>query len=618
MALHKESLSHIISTKDPCSNFALNPHEKSAVLLDPTLDYISQFLLEDIDEDTSGYQETALTDMQKRFYDILGEKYPPLPDNQLLPKQSKVTPDFTISVLKDQVGPSYSESLATEFQRGVEEGLKFLPNYNKLPINLQVSNLSLDPMKNWESNNSLEFRLGVENKSGLPERSKGKKNLNDSDWDLSEEGRSHKIPMFSHEETIRDEMFDKVLLYRGENYVHEEILELNANSGSENQNQYDNINLKSLLNACAHEVSINDNKSATHLIKQIRKQASPIGDGIQRLSWILVDGLEARLAGTGRETYRRLVARRLSTTDLLKVHHMCMRMSSNFRVSHHFANEIILSATGTASKIHVIDFGINFGFQWPSLIQALAKRKGGIPTLPITGVDFPQPGFHPAQRIKETGKRLEDYARGFGVPLEYQGIASQWESIYIEDFRINDDEVLIVNNIYNLTRLRDESFLDMNRSINKLLNFIQEIKPKVYIQGVFNLSFSPFFIPRFRMVFLQYSRIFDMLDTFFPRNSKSRQLMERELLGPTIINQIACERSDLFAELENYKQWHKRILQTGFEQLPLDPRVVKECSEMVTNVYNEGFFIEEDCSWFLQGWKGNIMYAMSLWKPKVE
>ena len=71
---------------------------------------------------------------------------------------------------------------------------------------------------------------------------------------------------------------------------------------------------------------------------------------------------------------------------------------------------------------------------------------------------------------------------------------------------------------------------------------------------------------------------------------------------------------------ETYKQWHWHMqnLRTGFEQLPVDPCVVKECSEMVRNGYNKAFFVEEDCNWFLWGWKGNIFYAISLWKPKIE
>ncbi|XP_078161804.1 scarecrow-like protein 9 [Carex rostrata] len=608
----------------------------SKIMLDPTLDYISRYLLEEeIDEKINGYQEAALWEMEKPFYDILGKKYPPPQDNQLVSNQSKVNPDFTTSELKDQVSPTFSESLeqhpsianlmSNEFQRGVEEGLKFLPNHNRLPINLQVINLSLNPTQKRDTN-SLEIRSGEEKRSNLLNKSKGKKNTNDADLGLLE-GRNCKIPMVSNEETIRDEVFDKALLYQGGTCSREEIAnlreinELKANSYSENQNQHDHINLKTHLISCAKAISMNDYKIAGELIKQIRKKASPIGDGFQRLACILVDGLEARLAGTESVAYRQYFTGQVRTIDQLKVDYMCWRVSPGPRLSYYFANETILSATGNATKIHVVDFGIAFGFQWPSLIQSLAKRKDGPPKLRITGIDLPQPGFHPDKRIKETGRRLEDYARSFEVPFEYQGITSQWDSVCIDDLSINDDEVLIVNSMYNLGRVRDKDdpLLDhRNNPRNKLFDLIQEIKPKVFIQGIINLPFSPFFIPRFRMVLLHYSCFFDFLDTLVPRDNKHRQLMERKMLGPSIVNLIACEGSDLVVRQESYKQWDIRNLHTGFEQLPLDPRVVEKCRKMVRDDYNEAFFIEEDCNWFLWGWKGNILFAISLWKPKLE
>ncbi|XP_078151157.1 scarecrow-like protein 9 [Carex rostrata] len=615
------NFSQIIPEESRYNNLSLNQHEKSEILLDPTLDYISRYLLEEDIDEINGYQDTALRDMEKPFYDILGEKYPPLPDKRLVPKQSKGNPKFTTSVLKDQVGPCIENLLATEFQRGVEEGLKFLPNHNKLSINLQVSNLSLNPTKKCESN-SLELRLGEERQSNLLSKSKGKRNTNDGDLDLLEE-RNCKIAMVSSEETIRDEMLDRLVLYHGENCSREEISslreikELEANSYSEYRNQHDHINLRESLISCANAIFMNDNKFAFELIKQIRKEASPIGDGIQRLACILVDGLEARLAGTESATYRQYFTRQVSTNDYMKVYYMMSRVFPVMRVKNHFANESILNATSNASKIHVVDFGISHGFQWPSLIQSLGKRKERPQKLRITGIDLPQPGFHPVEKINETGRRLEDYARSFGVPFEYQGIASQWEHIRIDDLSINDDEVLIVNCIYSLGSIRDEPLSGKNTPRNKLLNLIQEIKPKLFVQGIFNLSSSPFFITRFRQVLLQFSRYFDMHDKFFPEDYKHMQLMEREIYGPTIISLIACEGSDLVRP-ENYKNWHMRNLQTGFEPFPADPRVVKECREFLRTGYNEACFVEIDCNWFFWGWKGNIIYAASLWKPKAE
>jgi GRAS domain family len=218
------------------------------------------------------------------------------------------------------------------------------------------------------------------------------------------EGRYCKIALLSCEETIRNETFDKILLYDGKNYGRREILSLKEimKLKENSQNQEGNTDLRALLISCAEVVSTNNKKIASELLKEIRKKASPIGDGAQRFACIIADGLEARLAGTGSVTYRQIVMRPISTTEFLKAFHMGIRASLVMRVLYYFANKSILNNVSTASKIHVIDFGILFGFQWPSLIQTLAKRKGGSPKLRITGIDFPQPGFHPAERVKET------------------------------------------------------------------------------------------------------------------------------------------------------------------------------------------------------------------------
>ncbi|KAB1225944.1 Scarecrow-like protein 34 [Morella rubra] len=57
-----------------------------------------------------------------------------------------------------------------------------------------------------------------------------------------------------------------------------------------------------------------------------------------------------------------------------------------------------------------------------------------------------QPGFRPAERIEETGRRLTKYCERFNVPFEYHAIASNnWETIEIERLTIDRSEVLAVN-----------------------------------------------------------------------------------------------------------------------------------------------------------------------------
>ena len=58
------------------------------------------------------------------------------------------------------------------------------------------------------------------------------------------------------------------------------------------------------------------------------------------------------------------------------------------------------------------------------LIKFLSNREGGPPKLRITGIDFPQPGFHPTEKI-ETGRHLANYCKRYSVPFEYNAIASR-------------------------------------------------------------------------------------------------------------------------------------------------------------------------------------------------
>jgi GRAS domain family len=619
------NISQIVPEKDPC--------DKNDSILHPTLDYINRILLEeDIDEQFSGYQEVAaLSDIEKPFYDIIGEKYPPLPNNQLAFSQPNTNHFLSTSISDDPIisnsistsltqDSRIESSLTKEFQRGVEEGMKFLPTIHNLAVDLQVSSLSLN-MTHKRNDKPTETELKEDNVHGS-ERCKAKGSSTDADLNILEE-RNSKMPVLYTEETIRDEMFDKVLLDHGEEYAREEISRLQEIMKFEANHQFtkkedkkDNVDLESLLIQCSEAVARNDRKIAEELIKEIRKQASPFGNGAQRFACILTDGLEARLASTGSESYHRLVDRRISAREVLKAYHMYMTASPLLRVAYYFANEYICKVAENASKIHIIDLGITFGFQWPPLIQALAKRKGSAPKLRITGIDRPEPGFRPAERIKQIGVRLEEYAKSFGVPFEYQCIASLWECISIDDLKIDDDEVLIVNSMIRFKQVKDDTFPNSPR--DKVLNLIRQIKPKVLILGILNASFGPFFTTRFRKVILYYSTFFEMLDVLVPRDDEGRQLLERELLAPVIINLVACEGPNRVERPETYKQWHKRISQAGFEQLAMDRNIVKDCNAKVKSSYHEGFFIEEESGWLLQGWKGRIYYGLSVWEPKVD
>jgi hypothetical protein len=307
--------------------------------------------------------------------------------------------------------------------------------------------------------------------------------------------------------------------------------------------------------------------------------------------------------------------RRTSATDWLEAYSILIAACPFKRASYYFANQTILDVSQRQPRVHIVDFGISFGFQWPLMIQMFARQEWGAPKLRITGIEVPRPGLRPCEMIEETGKRLADYANMFNVPFQYQGIAaSRWDAIKIEDLNIDEDEVLIINCIFRMKNLGHETEA-INSARDELMKTMRRINPKVFISGTVNgLHSSPFFIQRFKEVVLHYSSMFDMLDANVPRDNEARKMIERILFGRDALNMIACEDAER-TRPESYRQWQARFLKAGFQQLPVDPAVLKKIVHIKNSLYHEEFFAVEDRGWLLQGWKGRVLYAISKWKP---
>ncbi|KAL7247445.1 hypothetical protein ACSBR2_002373 [Camellia fascicularis] len=250
-------------------------------------------------------------------------------------------------------------------------------------------------------------------------------------------------------------------------------------------------------------------------------------------------------------------------------------------MSNSYANRSIMKLGQTATTLHVIDFGILYGFQWPCLIHQLSARPGGPPKLCITGIDFPQPRFCPTERVEQTGRRLETYCKRFNVQFEYTTIAKKWDTIELDELKIDRDEVLLVNCLFWLRNVFDETVLASSpRDI--VLNLVQRIKPDMFIHRVVNGMYNaPFFVTRFREALFHFSSIFDMFEATIPREDGDRVMLEKEIYGRDIMNVIACEGTERVERPETYKQWQIRTLKAGFKQLPLNQDLVKLVRSMV-------------------------------------
>ncbi|KAK9940557.1 hypothetical protein M0R45_017212 [Rubus argutus] len=521
--------------------------------------------------------------------------------------------------------------LLVQFNRGVEEANKFLPRGQLISPKSNKSyavaeRKAEDLVVTKENDRSEHFRTG----------SRGKKNHQREDIDL-EDGRSTKqsAVYMDEEEVELSDIFDKVLFCgRGKPLPFEckddQVCHNEANNslqqngqvvgigngkarGKNQGNKNELIDLRALLFLCAEAVSVDDQGTASELLKQIRQHSSPFGDSSQRLAHYFANALEARLAGTGTQIYTALTSKRMSAALMLKFFHAYIAASPFTKMLMIFANDMILKAAEKAETLHIIDFGILYGFQWPALIHCLSRRAGGPPKLRITGVELPLSGFRPQERVQETGHRLAKYCNRFNVPFEYYAIAKKWETVQYEDLKVQRNEVLAVNCLCTFKNLLDETVVASSPR-DTVLNLIRKMNPDVFVQSDVNGSYhAPFFVSRFREALFHFSAVFDMWDSNLPREDAMRLGFEKEFIGREVLNVVACEGSERIARPETYKQWQARNIRAGFRQLPLDREVVNKIKGKVKQGYCSDFVVDEDGCWMLQGWKGRTMFAASCW-----
>lgn len=564
---------------------------------DVALEHISRLLMEE-EEDMHGMflrnDDPALLHAQQSLAQIIASSSssPSNGASDLYKDGNNATVSDMCATATGAEPCSVMDLLNMAFVKGREEGCKFLPKDNNRLV-----------MKDTTRNGRLEV-------------------------DAETTGRACKLMATARppeEEAQVQELIGRMMLDDCE-VPTEEMERLRAamadeaamsNSREARRRRQQQVDMRTLLLSCAQ--AVDERHGARELLEQAKQHASPTGDATQRLAHCFLEALEARLAGTGSVLHRSLAA--LDTTTLLqgpeflRAYRLFAATCCFQRVGFAFANMTICRATAGSSRLHVVDYGLHLGLQWPDLLRRLAARDGGPPEVTITCVDLPLPGFRPARHIEETGHRLSDCARELGVPFKFHAVAAaRWDAVRVE---VDPDPgaVLVVNSLFKLETLADDSLVvDRASPRDIVLGGIRRMRPAVFTHGVVNGLCGNSFLTRFREALFYFSAAFDMLDATLPRNSEQRMVLERDFLRACVVNVVACEGRDRTDRFDTYKQWQQRSRRAGLRQLPLDPAVVGAVREMVKkHCYHREFVIDENDGWLLQGWKGRILYAHSTW-----
>lgn len=372
--------------------------------------------------------------------------------------------------------------------------------------------------------------------------------------------------------------------------------------------------LTELLYRCAFAVSQGKTHSATEYLAELRSLSSPFGDYMQRVAHYFMEALVAKMSGTGEQLYTVITNNHPSAATMLKAFRQYVDRCPYIKVGHFFETKMTLDAFEGATRVHIIHYGIQYGVEWPTLIQHLSKRPEGPPHFRITGVDVPYPGEDPCWKIEQTGRRLAEFAKMWNVPFEFHALAGKWESFTARDFNLRSDEVLAVIT-HRLHNILDVSVLGASPR-ELLLRRIRSLNPKVFFMFVDNAACNgPFFMTRFRESVKHYSAIFNGMELSFPIDDPERVILEREIFGREILNIVACEGQARVERQEPYRQWQNRLQRAGFTRVHPKQILLSKMKAMMAT-FHKDYGVGVDDGWILLGIKNQVVRANSFWEPK--
>ena len=371
--------------------------------------------------------------------------------------------------------------------------------------------------------------------------------------------------------------------------------------------------LKEMLWTCGKAMAENDMESTEWLMSELRKMVSISGNPIQRFGAYMLEALVARIASSGSTIYKALKCKEPTGNELLSHMHVLYEICPYLKFGYMSANGSIAEAMKGESEVHIIDFQINQGIQWVSLIKALAGRPGGAPKIRITGVDDSTSAYARGGSLDIVGERLSRLAQSCKVPFEFHAIGVVPSEVQLEDLKLRPGEAIAVNFAMMLHHVPDES-VDSQNHRDRLLRLAKCLSPKVVtlVEQESNTSNIPFF-PRFVETMNYYLAVFESIDAALPREHKERINVEQHCLAREIVNLIACEGAERVERHELLKKWRSRFTRAGFTPYPLSSYVNSSIKKLQESYPGHHTIEERDGALYL-GWKNQVLVASCGWK----
>uniref|UniRef100_A0A6M2EIX7 Uncharacterized protein n=1 Tax=Populus davidiana TaxID=266767 RepID=A0A6M2EIX7_9ROSI len=401
--------------------------------------------------------------------------------------------------------------------------------------------------------------------------------------------------------------------------------------------------IEKLLLHCASAVENNDGTMVQQVMWVLHNVASLVGDPNQRLTSWFLRALVSRASKVcptamdfdGSSTIQR---RQMSGTELAVYVDLIPWHRFGFCAS----NSAIFKAIEGHSKVHILDFSITHCMQWPTLIDALAKRPEGPPSLRIT-VPSCRPPVPPFLNVscEEVGLRLSNFAKFRDVPFEFNVIddPSYLASTEImpkessHDFHfesllnhltpsvlnLRDDEALVINCqnwLRYLSNIEQKGSSVQDSSLrDAFLRTVKAFNPCIVIVVDEDSDLSaPSLSSRITTCFNYLWIPFDALETFLPKDSTQRIEYESDI-GHKIENIISFEGLQRIERLEPRIKVSERMKNAGFLSAPFFEDTIGEVRSLLEEHASGWGMKREEDHMLMLTWKGHNSVFATAWVP---
>ncbi|XP_057841132.2 protein NODULATION SIGNALING PATHWAY 2 [Cryptomeria japonica] len=401
--------------------------------------------------------------------------------------------------------------------------------------------------------------------------------------------------------------------------------------------EYKGLALVHLLIVCAEAISDGSHDLVEVILSRLKELVSSTGATMERVAYYLSQSLEQRhhcsIAGDDMEEDLFNAFKSTKDPNYLGALTLLNQAYPYIRFAHFIANQSILEAIPVqqAKTLHILDFDIMEGMQWPPLIEALKSEAHKICHLKLTAVKWDDDddddddddgdgdgdgngnggnGGDLGQfslSCKDTGRRLSEYACSLGIPFSFQ--ETQLENLK-DNLSCSDDEMVVVNCMWALPHM-------LERSSKKLSRFVEgtcHLNPAILTLGTgpngilghkkVNL------LERFVRCLKNSCALFDSMEAGLPEQyGSARATMERLFMAPMI-----CRPIHYLSEDEEFIRVMDLPLQYGFAEGHISNKNTMNAKLMAEEGEHYRMEIEGNNQLLLQ-WQSIPLTSISTWKP---